>query len=49
MIETKQFKSWHRFEIAKRTGELREMEHRVDVSVKDIRVEGILDGKWVEI
>jgi len=39
MAETPKFKKWHKLEIARRTGELTEIESRVDKEMQKIRVE----------
>ena len=49
MIETSEFKTWHRMEIASRLGEIDDIEERVNKEMKKIKVEGILDGKWAEL
>lgn len=51
MAETKEFKAWHKIEVAKRTGQLIDLNQTVDRMMKDanIRVEGKVDGRWVPI
>lgn len=51
MVETKEFKTWHRLEISRRTGEEMRIEEYVEAAMrpKNIRVEGKENGKWVEI
>lgn len=47
MAETKEFKSWHRLESARRTGKLADINETVDRQMRDIRVE-VKEGKiWV--
>lgn len=48
MIATDKFKAWHKIEIARRTGELGDMEERVNREMNKVRVEIVSDGKWVE-
>jgi len=49
MIETKEFKNWHRIEVAKRLGELEEIEEKINEEMKKIKIEvKSEDGKWVE-
>ena len=51
MAETKEFKAWHKIEVAKRTGQLIDLNQTVDKMMRDanLRVEGKVDGKWVPI
>jgi protein subunit release factor B len=48
MAETRKFKGWHRTEIARLTGELAEIETRVDTAMRDhnLLVEKKVDGLW---
>lgn len=51
MAESKTFKDWHRLEIAKRLGQLNDIEERIDESMneKNLRVEvKSPEGRWVE-
>lgn len=52
MAETKEFKIWHRTEVARRTGELKKIEDDVEKSMnaKNLRTE-VLDesGKWTKV
>jgi len=45
MSETKEFKYWHKMESARRLGTLVEIESTADRTMKDIKVEGRVDGK----
>jgi peptide chain release factor 1 len=51
LVETKEFKSWHRLECAKKLGQLIDVELWVNKMMEEdnIRVEKMVDGKWVEI
>lgn len=50
LIDTKKFQNWHRIEIAKRVGLLKDVKERVEEQMKHVRVEGKNDcGRWVEI
>lgn len=51
MINTKEFKAWHKIETAKRMGTLKDIEENVNNMMKDhnLRVEGKKDGKWAPI
>jgi protein subunit release factor B len=48
MINTKEFKAWHKIECAKRLGTLKDIEETVNEMMHDkyLRVEGKEDGKW---
>ena len=51
MAETREFKSWHKLETAKRLGSIIDLNEHVDDMLHDrnLRVEGRVDGKWVPI
>lgn len=51
MAETKKFKFWHRFEVARKMGKIHDAEEAVRVAMRspNIRLEIKKDGKWVEI
>jgi protein subunit release factor B len=51
MAETKEFKTWHRMETARRLGQTIEVEEYVENAMKDhnLRIEGKVDGRWVPI
>ncbi len=49
MAESDTFKKWHRLECMRRLGQLVEIEETVDKMMKDVKIEGVADGKWVEI
>jgi protein subunit release factor A len=49
MVNTKQFKEWHRVEVMKRAGEMALIEQKVEKMMTEIRVEGKVDGKWESI
>jgi protein subunit release factor B len=50
MAETKEFKSWHKAECARRMGETAALEERVEDAMRpcNIRTEIKVDGKWTE-
>ncbi len=48
MAETKEFKAWHKIEVAKKTGQLLEVEKRVNAEMKKILVEENSTGVWKE-
>ena len=48
MAATKKFKAWHQMEVARRTGELQQIEERIDFDMKHrIKVEVQEGGRWV--
>lgn len=47
MSKTKVFMDWHKIETARRLGDLKRIDEKVDRMMKDIRVEGKEGGKWV--
>lgn len=49
MIETDRFKAWHKLEIARRTGETKNISDRISIPRSDLKIEVIMDGKWVEL
>lgn len=49
MAETSKFKAWHKTESLRRMGTLATIEDNVNQSMKFIKVEGVVDGKWTEI
>lgn len=50
MIETKEFKAWHRAECARRMGETALIEERVEEAMRphNIKTEIRVEGKWTE-
>jgi protein subunit release factor B len=48
MTEDSRFKVWHRLEVAKRLGTLKEIERRVQESMRHIRVEVYENGEWID-
>jgi protein subunit release factor B len=50
MAETKEFKAWHRIEVAKHMGTHRDIEKAVDKAMEQVRTE-VQDenGRWMEI
>lgn len=49
MAQSKEFCDWHRLEVARRTGELAEIERRTEASLRQIKVEVRQDGRWTEV
>ena len=49
LITKDEFKIWHRVEVARRTGEWARLEAEVEREMKNIKVEAVVDGKWVEL
>lgn len=49
MAETKEFKTWHKMEVARRSGELEEIEAKVDREMMmNVKVEKRENGLWVD-
>ena len=49
MTETDKFKQWVRIEYMRRTGELMEIERRVEQELTKVKTEIKIDGKWTEV
>lgn len=51
MAESKEFKAWHKIEVSRRTGQLIDINDKVDKMMRDanLRVEGRVDGRWVPV
>lgn len=49
MLETEQYKKWHRLEVMRKTGQLAAIEDEVNRQMKKIKVEVRENGKWVEV
>lgn len=51
MAETKEFKTWHKIETAKRLGNLISIEDNIKSAMREsnLKIEGRVDGKWVPI
>jgi protein subunit release factor B len=47
MAETETFKKWHRLEVARRLGQLTDIEERVDREMRNVKIECVEDDKWV--
>jgi protein subunit release factor B len=51
MVETPEFKKWHRLEVARRTGELLDIRRRVDKEVQNPKITKVEvhddQGRWV--
>jgi protein subunit release factor B len=48
MSETKEFKTWHRIETMKRTGQMAAIDLEVEKQMNQIKIECKKDGKWVD-
>lgn len=48
MVETKKFQEWNKLEVARKTGQLLDIEEKVDHMMKDdnVKEEIFIDGKW---
>lgn len=51
MCNTERFKSWHKIEVARRMGTLKQIDEEVERQLKpsNLMVEGQKDGRWVPI
>jgi len=49
MAESKEFKTWHKLETARRNGDLERIEAKVRQEMNKVKVEVKEDGKWVEV
>lgn len=49
LIESEKFKIWHKQEVARRLGILKDVEAKVDEEMKNVKVEVKKEGRWVEI
>ena len=49
LIAKDEFKRWHHVEVARRTGELARIEAEVEREMQNIKVEAVVNGKWVEV
>jgi len=47
MANTEEFKKWHRMEYLRRSGEMALIDAAVEKSLKQIRVDAKVNGKWV--
>jgi protein subunit release factor B len=48
MAETKEFKKWHKLEVARRMGIEVQINEEVDRQMRNIKIECKEDGKWAE-
>lgn len=48
MAESKEFKTWHRIETMKRSGQMNLIDAEVEKQLRQIKVECKQDGKWIE-
>ena len=49
MIATTKFRKWLKLEVSRKTGELDDLERRIDESMKRIKIESKdINGRWVE-
>ena len=49
MAESKKFKIWHTLETSRRMGQQANLDRKIDEEMKKIKVEGKLNGTWVDI
>lgn len=49
MADTKEFRQWHKLETMKRMGQLAVIEDEVNRQMRQIKIEGVVDGKWEEL
>jgi len=49
MTETDRFQKWLQLEFMKRTGELNEIERRVEEELRKVKTEIRIDGRWTEV
>ena len=49
MAETKEFLEWHRKESMIRSGVMQEVDSYVERELRNIKIEVIDDGKWVQV
>jgi hypothetical protein len=49
MAQSEVFETWRKREVARRLGDLDEIERRVESKLANVRVEGIVDGRWAEL
>lgn len=49
MAESKEFKTWHKLETAKRLGQLADVDEKVAREMRNIKVEIKDDGKWTAV
>lgn len=52
MIDTKEFKKWHRLEVARRTGEIVEIQEKIERETKNPKITIVEvkddDGRWIK-
>jgi len=49
MANTKEFQSWNRMEAMRRMGVLADIDRKVEESMRHIKIEIRVDGKWTEV
>ena len=49
MVNTEEFKRWHKTETMKRTGLMAAIDQKVAEELTKIKIEIRIDGKWVEV
>lgn len=49
MADSKRFKEWHKVETMKYLGLHKEIDQVVESQMKQIKVEGVVDGNWQEL
>ena len=49
MVETKEFKEWHRMETLRRTGMMADLDRKIAEELSKVKIEIRIDGKWTEV
>ena len=49
MVNTKEFQDWHRKEAMLRSGVLQEIDSYVEKELRNIKIEVMNDGKWMQV
>jgi len=49
MVESKEFKTWHRLEFMRRTGEMANIDAAVAKSLQSVIIEAKVAGKWTKV
>lgn len=49
MVESETFRKWHKLEVARKLGQLIDIDEEVDRQMKQIKLEVKVDGKWTEV
>jgi protein subunit release factor B len=49
MANSKEFQSWHKMEILRRSGKMAQIDAEVERELKKVKIEVRQDGKWTEV